>query len=318
MRFAQFTVFGLLGLGLLAGCSAGVDDAASADSVNETAETTSEAASAASASAGYVTVRRDARECAFPMCGGYWVKPVFGTANEAYAASLDFGKLALSADETSALTRDVGHLVLTGRVLGTPGAFIVDTAFAGRGATTAQPSAFYTVKSTPIVCFAAPCRNIEQTAVTKKAKVTMIASVDFSRIGGDTSDTNALLASATGLLVAGTPTTVRFQNRTAPGLVVTSYFAPVVHVAPPVVEAPLCDTRGAAPCAEGFFCSHSEAGECGYGDKPGRCAEKPAICTREFRPVCGCDLTTHSNPCESLAAGASVLHDGACTGHERE
>ena len=44
----------------------------------------------------------------------------------------------------------------------------------------------------------------------------------------------------------------------------------------------------------------------------GVCMTKPEICTREFRPTCGCDGATYGNPCLANANGASVKSDGAC------
>lgn len=66
-------------------------------------------------------------------------------------------------------------------------------------------------------------------------------------------------------------------------------------------------------CAsETAYCAYERDAMCGAADQTGICRERPQVCTREYRPVCGCNGQTYPNACEAAAAGTSVSHEGTC------
>ncbi len=298
MRSGLFVILGIVGMAFNAGCSSSVD---SAEGVTES---TSEAL-ASGPVATFVTVRKPSTSREIRNCKSFFVKTI-GTTSEV-CQQIDLGPTGLDTDESVAITNDVSHHILRGRVLGTPGAFVVDAAWKSAQVASSLPGTLYAVRDTGIVCFAAPCRSIEQTNI-KTGKVTMIAGVDVSRCSGDMSNSAALIKSANGAIVVATTTSVSGAAGDAPGLRATMFIAPVVHVEKEV----RCGARSGECAGSSSYCEFTAIAECGHFGATGVCKAKPQICPLYVLDVCGCDGVTYRNFCFAAKAGAGVLHDGAC------
>ncbi len=75
----------------------------------------------------------------------------------------------------------------------------------------------------------------------------------------------------------------------------------------------MCGGIAGFQCGDDALYCRVEPGVCvNTADYSGICEPRPEFCTREYRPVCGCDGETYGNACDAAASGASIAYDGEC------
>jgi hypothetical protein len=72
-----------------------------------------------------------------------------------------------------------------------------------------------------------------------------------------------------------------------------------------------CGGFAVSQCAPDLYCDFPDQG-CGIADGSGTCEERPALCSGEVAPVCGCDSERYTNACEASRAGVDVGNPGSC------
>jgi hypothetical protein len=309
----------LAGLGAFA-CSAGDVDTGSDQLGSEAAAVTSAGQDLRAAAPSYVTLRRDLRRCASPLCGGFFVAAVNQDSlrcadgrrsAECYVADLDLSALALSDEQQATVQSNATTFLLLGQiraiqtVAGRLGELAVSEAWQGHPDVTPSGQ-FFRARNDGIVCITSPCLSFSAELLNRQAPSVKIADIDLSRVSDDPSAAFEQLSAADGLLLAARRTTVTGPAGSARGLRASEFYLPFV------AQSQACGSRGQTQCGDGSFCNFPPEAACGSFDAPGVCEPIPDLCFEIFAPVCGCDGQTYVNSCFAANAGVSVFAQGEC------
>ena len=168
-----------------------------------------------------IVTRQDFRKCAYPMCGGYFVKAVNkpltrcadGTLQkECHAVQLNARALGWTDEQRAAFDAQFaqGQALVRGVLEPAPAGFYTADQLTITEAWSAQVKnkpmgTFYGVKSTGIVCITTPCPSLAATKLNVVSKP-VNPSLDLTASGADDATLQAAyeaLGTKTGILTAG-------------------------------------------------------------------------------------------------------------------
>lgn len=184
---AALSVVAVLG-GSLAACAPMSGDVADEGPIE------AEASDLGASQRSYVTLRRDLRKCAYPMCGGWFVSDVNRkNPKEVYVSQIDFADSDLDGPDAEIVTSAPdGEVVLHGKLADLADwddpamkSFRVSSAWRGMpGQAVAAGDVFHAVAAVdpPVQCFTAPCPNVEVTPLhrTKTSTIDRIETSHFA------------------------------------------------------------------------------------------------------------------------------------------
>lgn len=250
----------------------------------------------------YFLVRQDLRRCAFPRCGGYFVRRVNqpvtrcqnGTwAQQCYVSEIDWNG-QVEVDARKALLR--GSLA---RSTNAPNFGALRVTESWQAASNNTPTGFfYRVKDRGIRCITHPCLT-HHAAMLNSTSQREIAGVDFGNVGSNeqvTANAGTAMAQPDGVVVAGRPVVVRGPAGRAYSLRASQFY---LRADKQVVEQPDkppskagCKRTGCS----GQVCSDEDVmTTCEY--RPEYACYRRARCERQTNGKCGWTQTPELSAC---------------------
>ncbi|MFO0549614.1 MAG: DUF6748 domain-containing protein [Polyangiaceae bacterium] len=238
----------------------------------------------------YVVTRQDLRKCAYPMCGGVYVKAVNKTKTtcmdgskqaDCYVAELDVAALGLPEDQAVSVRGEAtaGRVLLSAGFVALPQGGIpkleVHKAFSARTANTASGT-YYLVQSSGIQCIKAPCESMEGLKLNTST-VKPLTDINLSALGLTPDAEQQVLARImqSSVMATGTIKSVKVQGGTVKRLDVSQLFDLVEPAqtlclaADDCAAGSYCDTTQClSNCAPGQVCPAACYGACVAGDPP--------------------------------------------------
>lgn len=190
----------------------------------------------------FIVTRPDTRRCAYPRCGGVFVKRVNRAttvcadgmlAAECHVADVDLDELGLNENQDARLQRAFAekHALLRGRLTQRDGGFAVpvETLVATEGwrgaASSVATGRFSRLTDTGVRCVTSPCPTfLEQLLNTNLRQV--VAEVDLTASGADERQVERGLEElgTSGILAAGSTFTVRGPAGLAAGFRASEFY----------------------------------------------------------------------------------------------
>ena len=243
MRTTRFVTLPLVLFSAVAGC------ASPAEPEEDTSNTATEEAEVATTDA-YFSIMSDLRKCASPTCGGWFIQRLNQSTTRCHDGSsgarcytpvLDWSQSGLPVVQQNALLDECTqyanfpgvYAIVRGsfkRVNHTTprpelGRFVISEAWLSENDAVSS-GAFVNVKDNGVRCLVAPCPSLTETSLNL-GTATNIADVDFTPAALDDAqiqECRELMATPTGIIVAGDRYTVNVNGRTANGRTASAAF----------------------------------------------------------------------------------------------
>ncbi len=194
-------------------------------------------------SSHYIVTRLDLRKCAYPVCGGYFVKAVNraltrcanGTLQkDCHVATLDASALRWSSDDRDAFEQSFipGQALAGGKLVALKSStskvdtLVISEAWVGQALR--KPSGvFSALKNSGIVCITTPCPSIKETVLNYPIS-SNIHGLNLAASGAkpDRVDAGFQALGSTGVLAAGEHRAITGPAGEGQALVVSEFYLP--------------------------------------------------------------------------------------------